>query len=398
MSQHRSGALFCQQWTVQKAGLGSEQNEDACLTRSLAQGDGPPRLLMAVADGATEAVYSRLWAKKLVESAEPDWPLLSDEELSRQLDHIRREFSPFAPEGEVPWYVRNKYMDQGSQATLLVASLTGTQAAEAYEVRALSVGDCCLIVFKANGEVSSFPMQSSSDFGVNPVLLGNRIPKPGSYDRWETEVEPGDLILAGTDAVSKWALQCLEGQQSGLLFEALLGLLSSTTSGFSQTVEAAAPAALQPSRKAVEEGENRFANLPDRERPAKRRGWFRQFWSSDKPQEASASTASGQPAVEPPVQQTDDPGEPGASQNAGPPDERAAADPRPQFERFIERYRAHDSDLVMRNDDATLVLCLPVRDPGEGQWGEAVRVIRRLRAAVAERLQTALPMREVSSD
>jgi hypothetical protein len=400
MSQNRSGALFCRQWTVQKAGLGSEQNEDACLTRRLEQGDGPPQLLMAVADGATEAVYSRLWAKKLVESAEPDWPLLSDDELSKQLDPIRREFSPFGPGEDVAWYVRNKYMDQGSQATLLVASLTGTTAGESFDVRALSVGDCCLIVLKASGEVLSFPMQSSDDFGVNPVLLGNRIPKPDKYDRWEAEVEPGDLILAGTDAVSKWALQCLECEKSGLLFEALLGLLSPTTSGFSQTIETPAPADSQPLSTEVEENENRSDNLPAREKPAKGPGWFRQLWpwSTDTSQDTSLSTANQQPVVKVPVQQTDGKGEQVVSQNAEPQFEQAAADPRPQFEQFIERYRARDSELSMRNDDATLIVCMPVRDTGEGQWPEALQVIRSLKVAVAGRLQAALPTREVSSD
>jgi hypothetical protein len=394
MSQNHSGALFCQQWTVQKAGLGSEQNEDACLTRRLEQEDGPPRLLIAVADGATEAVYSRLWAKKLVEAAEPDWPLLGDDDLSKQLDQIRREFSPFGPGEEVPWYVRNKYMDQGSQATLLVASVTGTTAAQSYDVRALSVGDCCLLVFKASGEVFSFPMQSSNDFGVNPVLLGNRIPKPGKYDRWEAEVEPGDLILAGTDAVSKWALECLERQQSGLLFEALLGLLSPTRSNFSPAVEAPPPTDSRLSPTVAEENENRTDNLPAREKPAKQRGWFWQLWpwSTDKSQDATISTATGQPVVAVPAQPTDGQGEQVVSQNAERSGEEVTADPRPKFEQFIERYRAHDSKLVMRNDDATLIVCVPVRDTGEGQEREALQVIRSLKAVVAERLQAALPI------
>jgi hypothetical protein len=401
MSQNGPGALFCQRWTVQKAGLGAEQNEDACLTRSLEQGDGPPQLLIAVADGATEAVYSRLWAKKLVESAEPDWPLLSDDELGKQLDQIRREFSPFGSGGEVPWYVRNKYMDQGSQATLLVVSVTGTKAGESYIVRALAVGDCCLIVFKASGEVFSFPMHSSGDFGVKPVLLGNRIPKPDKYDRWETAIEPGDLILAGTDAVSKWALQCLEVQKSRLLFEALFGLLSPATSDFRQAIqEAPAPAASQSSPTEIVENENHSESSQDGEKPAKRQGWFWQLWpwSTDKSEDATGSTATGQPVVDVPVQSTDGQGEPVASVAAEPPAQQAAAGPRPIFERFIERYRAPDSELFMRNDDATLIVCMPVRDVREGQWREALQVIGYLKVAVAERLQTAMSMREISSD
>ena len=63
-----------------------------------------------------------------------------------------------------------------------------------------------------------------------------------------------------------------------------------------------------------------------------------------------------------------------------------------KFAQFIERYRSSASELLMRNDDATLVVCVPVRDPGAA--GATLQVIRSLKIAVAERLQLA----ETSSD
>src|SRR2546425_1101770 len=115
MSRNYSSALFCREWTVQKAGLQFEQNEDACLIRSFKPEDDSTFLLIAVADGATEAVYSRLWAKSLVETAGQDWPSLSDDDLGEQLKQVCKEFSPIEPGKDVPWFVRNKYMDQGSK-------------------------------------------------------------------------------------------------------------------------------------------------------------------------------------------------------------------------------------------------------------------------------------------
>src|SRR5512144_730538 len=113
MSRNRSSTLFCQEWTVQKAGLTFDLNEDACLIRSLDPEDGASGLMIAISDGATEAVYSRLWAKQLVEAAGPDWPSLSDDELGERLKQVGKAFSPIEPGKEVPWFVRNKYMDQG---------------------------------------------------------------------------------------------------------------------------------------------------------------------------------------------------------------------------------------------------------------------------------------------
>src|SRR6478735_5722498 len=100
MSQNRSSTLFSQLWTVQKAGLAPELNEDACLIKNDSQEDA---LMIAISDGATEAVYSRLWAKTLVEAAESEWPSLSDEELGERLKQVSKEFSPIEPGKEVPW-------------------------------------------------------------------------------------------------------------------------------------------------------------------------------------------------------------------------------------------------------------------------------------------------------
>lgn len=394
MSRNRSSTLFCQEWTVQKAGLTLDQNEDACLIRSLGQEDDPQQILIAISDGATEAVYSRLWAMKLVEAAGPDWPSISDDELGERLKQVSKAFSPMEPGKEIPWFVRNKYMDQGSQATLLVATVTSAKDTDAFAVRAVSVGDCCLFLFKASGEVSSFPVQHSDEFGVNPVLLGNRLAKPAKYDHWEGLVESGDLVLIGTDAVSKWALQCLERNQSGLLFDALLGLLNQPTSDVSPSVERSSLADSPPSAPAAKTHENHSHQLPDAEKPSTLRGLLRHLWpwSTPEPHATAESSDDQQSMPEDTANQPSDDGEYVTSQNAQPAAEEATAVSRSQFEQFIQRYRAPESALQMRNDDSTLIICMPVRNPSAGQ------VIRELQAAVTQRLQASPRMNEVSSD
>jgi Protein phosphatase 2C len=396
MSRDHPIALFCQEWTVQKTGLKPEQNEDACLTRNVDREGGVPQLLIAIADGATEAVYSRLWAKKLVEAARPDWTSLSDDDLGEIIKQICKEFSPIEPGQDVPWFVRNKYMDQGSQATLLAVTLAGLNDGDSLEVRAVSVGDCCLILFKASGEVLSFPMRSSDEFGVNPVLLGNRIPRPASYDRWQGRIEPGDMILIGTDAVSKWALQCLEESQSELLFDGLLGLLDQATSGLSHPVEISAPGS-SISYVAAAPTENDISeNVKDPENSLSLRGLLRYLWpwSNQEPPETTGSSDDQQTALEGAASQFDFDGEDVVSQTAQPAIEDPVLESSLRFEQFIQRYRAPQSELHMRNDDSTMVVCVPVRNRGGGQEREALEVIRGLQAAVAQRLQASQQMDE----
>src|SRR5205807_1784784 len=110
-------------------------------------------LLIALADGATEAVFSGPWARALVGAAGPDWPGLDGAGLSQKLEPVCRAFAPLAPDQAAPWYVRNKFQSQGSQATLLVAAVSRAPGAASMVVRASAVGDCCLLLFQADGQV-----------------------------------------------------------------------------------------------------------------------------------------------------------------------------------------------------------------------------------------------------
>src|SRR5205823_1344485 len=132
------GAPFCRAWTTAKAGNTAEQNEDACAIGTASAANGPV-LTIAVADGATEAVYSGAWARTLVSLAQPEWPVLPETELDAKLAAARREFRPVEAGAETPWYVRNKYLEQGSQAALTVAALSGDAVSGKLDLRALAV-------------------------------------------------------------------------------------------------------------------------------------------------------------------------------------------------------------------------------------------------------------------
>ncbi|MCP4660857.1 MAG: protein phosphatase 2C domain-containing protein [bacterium] len=213
--------LVCQAWSVPKAGSAPEENEDAF--RIGRSDDGGAGVLLCVADGATEAIYSRRWARTLVAAAEPRWPELDDGALRAELDRVRAGFSPLGESMEHPWYVRDKFLAQGSQSTLLVVGVEPGADGRS-TVRAVAVGDGCALLLKADGTWRGFPIEASGAFGSSPDLVRS-LPQPDlAFARWRAEMELGDVLLAATDAVAGWALECVERGRVELLWELLLAL------------------------------------------------------------------------------------------------------------------------------------------------------------------------------
>ena len=69
MSQDWPLELFWRSWTVPKEGNKPEQNEDASRIEFLPAANSTGVWLIALADGATEAVYSGPWARTLNQAA-----------------------------------------------------------------------------------------------------------------------------------------------------------------------------------------------------------------------------------------------------------------------------------------------------------------------------------------
>src|ERR1700737_2215298 len=114
-SEAGAPALFHLAWSLPKGGNTTEQNDDAWRVESIPGDAGPEGVLVSLADGGTEAIYSGQWARHLVQSAQADWLLLGDAELNERLQAVRASFSPLAAgENPLPWFVRDKLRTQGS--------------------------------------------------------------------------------------------------------------------------------------------------------------------------------------------------------------------------------------------------------------------------------------------
>ena len=186
--------------SVSKSGHAPEENEDAAVVAPLRE---PVRA--AVADGATETVYSGLWARILaggiVTTARPlDHVLNAEGELLTWQDvwkqRVRWKLA------SAPWYVQEKAQD-GAYATLLALELRkdGTFAA-------LSVGDCLLMHRRGGNVLSAWPMDDPDAFDHRPDLLSSHPARPvptahAVSGTWAA----GDVFVLATDAVAAWLLR-----------------------------------------------------------------------------------------------------------------------------------------------------------------------------------------------
>lgn len=222
--------FFARSWTLTKEGNTPFQNEDACRLEAFACRPWREGLLLALADGTSEAVYSGPWARALVRAARPEWPLLNQADWNARLDAVRRDFVPFAAEAVIPWYVRNKYVTQGSQATLLTATITREAGIAGRVLRAVAVGDGCLVVLRQGGHAFGFPFTDSQGFGQNPALIANRAQPDLQAARCEVHLEPSDLVLACSDALARWVMQSFEMGDLDRFFAMILSLLGEKSS------------------------------------------------------------------------------------------------------------------------------------------------------------------------
>lgn len=178
---------------------------------------------LALADGASAAFESRLWAPALVQAFVREPPSPDAESILCWLKSPIRSWR-----NEIHWDRLNLYQAEkarrGAFSTLLGVSFDwptsdlteegGTSA----QWRAVAVGDTCLFQVREGTVIVRFPVERAADFGNTPPLLSTR----QDYNRHSLEelricegaCQPGDLLVLATDALAKWFLQQVEeGEQ-----------------------------------------------------------------------------------------------------------------------------------------------------------------------------------------
>lgn len=188
------------QFSCGKSGGAPEEYEDAYASRS---SDG--RLRAAIADGATEASFSQLWARLVVESFVRR--RLAGPEFFQRLEGPRRLWRRRAWQKPLLWYA-----DEKARLGAYTAFLGLTLDAQNHRFQAVAIGDSCLFhLDRPSPEMRllcAFPLAHSQEFGSTPFLLATRPMGETQHGRVvEGAVRPEDVFLLATDALATWMLK-----------------------------------------------------------------------------------------------------------------------------------------------------------------------------------------------
>jgi hypothetical protein len=170
----------------------------------------------AVADGATESAFSRMWARQLVGEfaggrlTAPDLaelPLLG-QRWARAVAHaVARD------EGSA-WFLEPKAADGAFAALVGLDLRNSARRDDAGTYRAVALGDSCLVHVRGDRVVRAFPLGVSTAFSARPVLLPSC---PAAADGFAAAIvrdagtwQSGDAFYLMSDALACWFLAVTE--------------------------------------------------------------------------------------------------------------------------------------------------------------------------------------------
>jgi len=190
-----------------KEGSTKSEYEDAFFPRSSRSYPLAKRPRFAIADGATEASYSRLWARLLVSGFVRR--RLGLPPAVGELEPIQRRWRSKVGGRPLPWFAEEA-LANGAFAALLGLEFSEERGATSTVKtwRATAAGDCCLIQVRSNDIINTFPFDDSTAFGSRPDLLGS-LPAPNGHDNDMVKTFQGtcgfeDTFFLMSDALACW--------------------------------------------------------------------------------------------------------------------------------------------------------------------------------------------------
>ena len=194
-----------------KAGNFASEYEDAFWPPQPCRKPADEPLRVAVADGATDAMYSGVWARLLVRAYANRG--MTGETADAELGKAGRIWTRVVGSKSVPWYAEEK-ASKGAYAALVGVELTRKGGTDGGDWTAFACGDCCCFQLRSDAVIHSFPISRSEEFGNTPLLLGSH---PGSRGLEGMRAasgtwKEGDCFYLMSDALAAWFLaQCEAG-------------------------------------------------------------------------------------------------------------------------------------------------------------------------------------------
>lgn len=208
---------------------GATRNEDAHYPKNFAEVE--KGAVMAVADGASSAIFSGEWAETLVSATvhkcrSAKLQDLQERTFVQKIKEICESYRPATAEDNL--FIKNKFLQVGSHATFLWAQVEA-QAQSSHLVWAIAVGDSCLIKLHAGKAkvTGSFPLERVEEFGTTPPLISNRSQDAPQFKQTLWTVDKNEILLLASDAMAKWILSMDAGGRGKLLVARITTLLQS---------------------------------------------------------------------------------------------------------------------------------------------------------------------------
>ena len=200
-----------QTWKTAKTGVEPDKCEDASLA-AYPYDAGKARL--ALSDGASEAAFSREWARILTSQfvrRTPDLSAIDAQSVSTWLEPCSQEWTFKIPWDRIPWHGQAKTR-AGAFATLLGVTVSHFgDPSGVYPWQAMAIGDSCLFIVREDSLELSFPLASSGEFNNAPGLICSNSVNNGHIEshlrQASGECRTGDTILLASDAVAAFILR-----------------------------------------------------------------------------------------------------------------------------------------------------------------------------------------------
>lgn len=198
-------------YSICKEGYIEKENEDAFI---LTYPDDDNTIRVALSDGATESSFAKEWAELLVQYF-AIFDFENDTFFRLLHPSIKRQWLDKVNSTDLPWYAQAK-LDMGAFATILGITIS-LNSGNCY---VSAVGDSNIFIFRDRKLIIKFPVESSKDFGAAPYLLSSELRNNLRVDNTFTHkifsVLPGDIFIAGTDAISQWILFQTENENPSI--------------------------------------------------------------------------------------------------------------------------------------------------------------------------------------
>jgi hypothetical protein len=203
--------VFAQPFWAPKRGNEDSEYEDAFWPRKAIECETPD-FRCAVADGATETSFSRIWARQLVRyfCKNSDAAPFDGDGFCR----LQQRWSTVVHKRPLPWYAEEKAR-LGAFAAIVGLVLRSNDDEMRGNWQAVAVGDSCLFQMRGEEVLVRFPLADSSAFTNRPHLLSSNPAHTGRVTDHIRNIEGGwqkeDTFYLMTDALACWFMREDEG-------------------------------------------------------------------------------------------------------------------------------------------------------------------------------------------